>query len=59
MHYSLPRRDEQKGPCPPDKGQGSVMATIRGARFLNEADLGGMAERYGQIKRIQAAGSPE
>ncbi|CAD6585092.1 MAG: hypothetical protein TREMPRED_004048 [Tremellales sp. Tagirdzhanova-0007] len=40
VHYSLPRADEQSGPCDEDKNQGSVLVSLRQQRPINEFELG-------------------
>lgn len=39
--------------------QGSIVVAVRGQRFINEMDLGRMAEGFGEIRSVRQAKEPE
>ncbi|KAI9636272.1 uncharacterized protein MKK02DRAFT_33502 [Dioszegia hungarica] len=59
VHYSLPRKDDQKHPPDKDSNQGSVVATLLRGPYLTIDEVGRMANEYGDIKTVRPGRSPE
>jgi hypothetical protein len=59
VHFSLPKDQDQAGPCDGTKNQGSIMATLSPRAMLEERELGEAAEISGAVKAIKSCGYQE